>query len=260
MDARLLRRVACPATTMTSTARRAPSLFATTTSSTSPSSTSLIPHNIRIADRRYQSSANRTKRALNIAPHASFLKGGGGREKAGVGSSSGSSTQVAGALGTIENSSTTVLYNPPASAPSVYQTPFKFLPKSDPRRRQNLTTLFAKASSTTALSSSSSEPAAPALRHSNFSPAPQKYHLSERDVEEIRRLRALDPIEWSVHRIAQHFQCSPIFVMMVVRSSAEHRDATKERVAAVRARWGPIRSKARAERVKRREMLYNGEL
>lgn len=98
------------------------------------------------------------------------------------------------------------------------------------------------------------------LAHRNFEPAPQQYHLTEADVAEIRRLRAVDPIEWSVHRLAHQFQCSPIFVMMVVRSSAEHRQAKQQQVAAVRERWGPIRIKARAERVKRREMLYNGEL
>ncbi|CAK7246116.1 MAG: hypothetical protein STHCBS139747_007738 [Sporothrix thermara] len=228
------------------------------------------------ATRRYQSTANRTKRALNIAPHASFLKNGGGRDKAGAGSSSGSSSQVATTLGTIPsasgNGATTLLYNPPASAPSVYQTPFKFLPKSDPRRRSNLTALFKTApassspsssSSSSASSSSSSSsqqtPQAPELGHRSYAPTKQ-YHLTEQDVAEIRRLRALDPIEWSVHRLARHFECSPIFVMLVVRSSAEHRQAKLAQAEAARARWGPIRSKARSERVKRREMLYNGDL
>ncbi|KJR89106.1 60S ribosomal protein L20 [Sporothrix schenckii 1099-18] len=234
----------------------------TSTSSASP----LIPsHSQRLADRRHQSTANRTKRALNIAPHASFLTRGGGRDKAGAGSSSGAASEVATALGTIESksaagSTTTLLYNPPASAPSVYQTPFKFLPKSDPRRRSNLTNLFARTSSTTASTSSAPTPRAPALAHRNFAPAPQQYHLTPEDVDEIRRLRAQDPLEWSVHRLAHKFQCSPIFVMMVVRSSAEHRAAKQQQAAAARARWGPIRTKARAERVKRREMLFNGEL
>lgn len=170
--------------------------------------------------------------------------------------------QVAGTIGTIENSSTTILYNPPSSAPSVYHTPFKFLPKSDPRRRQNLTSLFSRASSSSSTTTAVApgEPGAPALRHSNYQPAAKAYHLTQDDVAEIRRLRQLDPIEWSVHRIAQHFECSPIFVMMVVRSSQEHQQQVKERVEAARSRWGAIRTKARVDRVKRREMLYNGEL
>ncbi|CAK7209558.1 hypothetical protein SBRCBS47491_000484 [Sporothrix bragantina] len=219
-------------------------------------------HTTTPADRRYQSTANRTKRALNIAPHASFLKNGGGRDKAGSGSSSGSSSQVATTLGTVPsangNGTTTLLYNPPASAPSVYQTPFKFLPKSDPRRRSNLTALF-KSTPTSSSSSSSPSPQAPELGHRSYAPTKQ-YHLTEQDVAEIRRLRTLDPIEWSVHRLARHFECSPIFVMLAVRSSAEHKQAKLAQAEAARARWGPIRSKARSERVKRREMLYNGEL
>ncbi|CAK7200965.1 hypothetical protein SEUCBS139899_003665 [Sporothrix eucalyptigena] len=219
------------------------------------------------ADRRYQSTANRTKRALNIAPHASFLKNGGGRDKFGVGSSSGSAGQVATTLGTVQSNggTTTLLYNPPASAPSVYQTPFKFLPKSDPRRRSNLTALFqgSRQSSLAGFpadsSSPTSSPTAPELPHRNYAPT-KKYHLSEEDVAEIRRLRAEDPIEWSVLRLAAKYECSPIFVMLVVRSSAEHRQAKQAEVAAARARWGPIRTKARADRMKRREMLYNGEL
>ncbi|CAK7267343.1 hypothetical protein SEPCBS119000_002500 [Sporothrix epigloea] len=209
---------------------------------------------------RYQSTANRTKRALNIAPHASFLKNGGGRDKAGTGSSSGSSSQVATTLGTIpsSNGTTTLLYNPPASAPSVYQTPFKFLPKSDPRRRSNLTAFF-KSTSSAASSSTSQSTQSPELGHRSYTPTKQ-YHLSEQDVAEIRRLRSLDPIEWSVHRLARHFECSPIFVMLVVRSSAEHRQAKLAEAEAARSRWGPIRTKARSDRLKRREMLYKGEL
>ncbi|CAK7271674.1 hypothetical protein SEPCBS57363_004744 [Sporothrix epigloea] len=212
------------------------------------------------ADRRYQSTANRTKRALNIAPHASFLKNGGGRDKAGTGSSSGSSSQVATTLGTIPSAggTTTLLYNPPASAPSVYQTPFKFLPKSDPRRRSNLTALF-KSTSFTSSSSASQAPQAPELGHRSYAPTKQ-YHLTEQDVAELRRLRTLDPIEWSVHRLARKFECSPIFVMLAVRSSPEHRQAKLAEAEAARSRWGPIRSKARSNRVKRREMLYKGEL
>ncbi|CAK7234750.1 hypothetical protein SCUCBS95973_009040 [Sporothrix curviconia] len=242
-------------------------LFTTAAASSSLSSQSicapLIPHGAAPshipADRRYQSTANRTKRALNIAPHASFLKNGGGRDKAGTGSSSGASSHVATTLGTIPaasgNGATTLLYNPPASASSVYHTPFKFLPKSDPRRRSNLTALFKSAPA----SSSPSTSQAPELGHRSYAPTKQ-YHLTEEDVAELRRLRALDPIEWSVHRLARHFECSPIFVMLAVRSSAEHRQAKLAQAEAARARWGPIRSKARSDRVKRREMLYNGDL
>ncbi|EFX01488.1 60S ribosomal protein [Grosmannia clavigera kw1407] len=196
------------------------------------------------AARRHQSTANRTKRALNIPPHASFL-----------GKTPDASS--ASVIGTLGSSSATLIYNPPASAPSVYQTPFKFLPKTDPRRRANLMSLFSSSSSP---ASSTSSPTAPVVKPRQLSADQQKYHLTEADVAEMRRLRTTDPLEWSVVRLARHFNCSPIFVMLVVRSSADHRAQIKERVDAARDRWGPIRTKARAERLKRRELLYNGEL
>ncbi len=207
-------------------------------------------HNYRPADHRYQSSARRTKRALNVKPDESFVGGAGTP------------------LGTIKappsaTSTTTLLYNPPASAPSVYQTPFKFLPKSDPRRRANLTNLFKSVSSQGPSEQSSSSLAAltsPIIPHKSYAPPPKQYHLTEEDVAEMRRLRTLDPLEWSVQRLARKFQCSPIFVMIVVRSSSEHQARRQEQLAAVRQRWGPIRTKARADRAKRLELLHNGQL
>lgn len=270
MDARLLRRVACPAAGLSSSASASATssslltrLIPTSLSSSTTVSTSLsIP-----ASRRYQSTKNRTKRALNIAPHASFAVPGSAntfrpnKHATGAASSHGA---VASVVGTVQSplspgAAATILYNPPASAPSVYQTPLKFLPKSDPRRVLNISSMFSAADSKAA-SAASPGATAPAVK-GRFKPT-ERYHLSEADVAEMRRLRAEDPTQWSVLALASKFECSPVFVMLATKRTAgeAHKTAQRERLEAVKERWGPIRTKARVERTKRREMLYNGEI
>lgn len=246
----LLRRVAgLPTQAQTMAATAATAAARTTRIHSFPLvlSSSFLPSSSLPAGRRYKATASRTKRSLNIAPHASF----GGKKFQASGASvlgkfGGSSSAAATA---------TLLYNPPASAPSVYQTPFKFLPRSDPRRKSNLMSLFASSTP-----SSSSDHLSPILPTRHLAPDRKKYHLTEADVAEMRRLRTTDPIQWSVLRLAQHFDCSAIFVMKVVQSSREHRAQIQEGIEAVRKRWGPIRTRAKEERAKRREMLFNGEL
>ncbi|TPX18065.1 uncharacterized protein E0L32_011884 [Thyridium curvatum] len=203
---------------------------------------------------RHQSSASRTKRALNIPPHPSFLT---------------SSSSSAAAPTT--QSSDHIIFNPPASAPSVYHTPFKFLPKSDPRRRANLNALFSSSTTVRFSDSSSTSPSSaaaadggavpelpPRVEHDYYRAS--RHHLSKEDVAEMRRLRAQDPLAWSVHALAKKYDCSPIFVMMVVQASQEHKDQVRARLNGIRSRWGPKKAQAREDRRKRREMLYNGEI
>ncbi len=193
---------------------------------------------------RHKSTAARTKRSLNIAPHPSFLSE----------SSSPPNTSTSGPP------TTTVVFNPPASAAPVHHTPFKFLPKTDPRRRRNLSALFERSTTLAYSTEGGSEAAAlpPRVEHEYYTS--DKYHLTPDDVAEIRRLRAEDPLEWSVLKLAEKYNCSPIFVMLVVRSSKEHREAMKAPAEAAKSRWGPIRTRAREDRRKRRAMLFKGEI
>ncbi|KAK3365820.1 mitochondrial ribosomal protein subunit L20-domain-containing protein [Lasiosphaeria ovina] len=71
---------------------------------------------------RFKSSTSRTKRALNVPPEPSFAKR--------------------------QDKTTGIIFNPPSSSPSVFNTPFKFLPKCDPRRRANLPSLFTLSTTT----------------------------------------------------------------------------------------------------------------
>ncbi|KAH7026401.1 mitochondrial ribosomal protein subunit L20-domain-containing protein [Microdochium trichocladiopsis] len=200
--------------------------LATTATSLSRQATSTTP-------RRTQATLARTKRALKIPPHPSFL--------------------------TPDSASTHIIYNPPAAAPSVFHTPFKFLPKSDPRRQANLTHLvrtnedvFSSAGSTSVL-----PPPVTRADENRFTP---RRNVTREQVEEMRALRAQDPMKWSVLKLAAKYECTPIFVMMCCKASAEHQANEKARKEAIRARWGPIRTQAREERTKRKALLLKGLL
>lgn len=178
---------------------------------------------------------------LKIAPHPDFLTPNSGQNH--------------------------IIFNPPASAPSVYHTPFKFLPKTDPRRQANLSQLFrtsgdilaggpSRTSSASAGGATGSTTLPPPSRA--YETRERKYHVTEEQVEEMRRLRTEDPVEWSVLKLAAKFECTPMFVMICCRPSREHHVKERERLEAIKARWGPKRTKARDERTKRRTLLLQG--
>ncbi|KAI1876234.1 hypothetical protein JX265_000519 [Neoarthrinium moseri] len=180
---------------------------------------------VNLTSIRSQSTTRRTKKALKIAPHPSFLDNG---------------------------TDDHIVFNPPSSAPSVYHTPFKFLPKTDPRRQANLTQLLRA-------SAPASSPSAPEVGGTPSFVAP-KHNVTAEQIEEMRALRSSDPATWSVLALAKKFQCSNYFVLMCCRANPQHRQSEKERLEAIKARWGPIRTKAREDRQKRKVMLGRGEL
>ncbi|KAK2003284.1 hypothetical protein LX36DRAFT_651262 [Colletotrichum falcatum] len=201
---------------------------------------------VSAAPRRGHKTFSRTKRSLNIPPHPDFLP-------------------AAPAAGD------TIIYNPPSAAPSVYHTPFKFLPPSDPRRRANLSSLFANSSPAAAAaatsqptppslsSSDATRPLPPALNVPSRGPKP-RYHLTREDVAEIRRLRAEDPGFWSVTALARKFDCSETFITICTPAPREHKERLERKLESVKSRWGAIRTKAREDRSRRKEMLFRGEL
>ncbi|KAK2068324.1 hypothetical protein P8C59_002967 [Phyllachora maydis] len=211
---------------------------------TAPSPPSLYAR----ATRRHASSAKRTKRALNLPPHPSFL------------------TSHDDKLGT------RIIFNPPASEASVYHTPFKFLPKTDPRRRANLSSLFGKSTAVAASPGPASPTTAlaePAVTDAAVLPenlplatkgVPKKYTVTEADLHEMRRLRALDPATYSVATLAQRFNCTKLFIQMCCSSSREHKEQMQKLKEEKESRWGPRKKAAVAARRRRTEMLYNGEL
>ncbi|ROT41429.1 hypothetical protein SODALDRAFT_271197 [Sodiomyces alkalinus F11] len=205
----------------------------------------LSAHGTTVTRRSHQ-TFSRTKRALNIAPHPAFT------------------TSPAG-------NSNTIIFNPPAAEPSVHHTPQKFLPKSDPRRKHaDLAALFASpyaAPGTVPSSSSTTTTTTTADADAGLPPALDfpsrnnpRYHLTREDVAEIRRLRAEDPARWSVNRLAKKFDCSEVFITICTPAPRDHKENLERKLEAVKRRWGAIRTKARVERAKRKDMLFRGEL
>jgi hypothetical protein len=171
---------------------------------------------------RSKATASRTRRSLNISPHPSFL-------------APDSSQQ-----------SDHIIFNPPASVPSVYHTPFKFLPKTDPRRRANLAKIFESHFAPTTGGAAAVTTDLPTL------PSQHKYNprfdargpITKAEVEEMRRLREEDPHKWNVAALSEKYAIPHIFVMMCCQAPKEKLEFERKKMELIRQRWGPIRAKA----------------
>ena len=141
----------------------------------------------------------------------------------------------------------TIIFHPPPSAPSPDQTPPLFLPTSDPRK-----TLLAQSHTFNNPYASGARPLPPPVRA--LAPEEKKYHLSEEDISEIRRLRAEDPWEWTVPRLAEKFGCSKIFINIAAPASTERREWGLALHQRYRDRWGNKKKDAVSDRHKRREL------
>ncbi|GFP57020.1 54S ribosomal protein L20, mitochondrial [Trichoderma asperellum] len=186
---------------------------------------------------RGHKTTTRTKRALKIAPHDSFLP---------------SRTSAAAA--------DSIIYNPPSSEASPEHTPFIFLPRNDPRRQAILRLRSNSGGDPTAYDSSSitaESDLPPEMRYKRRQP---KYNLTKEHIEEMRRLRSEDPLTWSVQKLARKFECSTVFVQMAAPAPPEHLQWLKAKMDRKMERWGPKRTQAREDRKRRAEMLYRGEL
>ena len=177
--------------------------------------------------RRHESSSRRTTKRLRTKPDPSFT-----------------------ATITPSQIRDHIVFNPPSSAPSPYHTPAIFLPPSDPRR---------------ALLAQSHEHANPFVDPEKRLPPPvrkteeKKYHLKPEDIEEIRRLRTLDPFMNTRKKLAEKFGCSEFFVGMVCEASKERKEQQVKILENIKSRWGKKRTYAREDRQKRRELWYRDE-
>lgn len=187
-----------------------------------------------IITKRGHKTTARTKRALKIAPHDSFLP----------------------SRTTAFPAADSIIYNPPASEASPAHTPFIFLPRSDPRRMALLRMRNNPGAPPLAADSAAAQ-LPPQMRYKHRNP---RYNLSPEDVAEMQKLRASDPIQWSVGRLAQKFNCSEVFVKMAAPASQEHHEWLKTKLERKTARWGPKKTQARDDRKRRAGMVYRGEL
>jgi hypothetical protein len=168
--------------------------------------------------RRHESSARRAKHRLNVKPDPSFLSNNSPQQDH-------------------------IIFNPPSSAPSVFHTPLLFLPKEDKRKQ-----LFA---------STLARPATPSRLPpviSKFAPVGIRHHLKDTDIAEIQRLRASDPEKWTALRLSKKFNCTKVFIQMCAQAPAEKVERDKLKLEVQKSRWGPKKTMAREDRLKRREL------
>ncbi|ATY65798.1 60S ribosomal [Cordyceps militaris] len=215
-----------------SAARPASSLLATAARHTQPRLAVLTGAPTQC---RGHKTTARTKRALKIAPHDSFLP-----------------DRAAGLFPAAD----AIIYNPPASEASPAHTPFLFLPPSDPRRAA-----VTRMRASTGLAAGTAAPPRPgaAMRYPRRADQP-RYHLSAEQVQEMRRLRDEDPLTWSVQALARRFDCSPIFVQIAAPAPASHTAWLQEQQSRREGRWGNKKTAAREDRKRRAELMYRGEL
>ncbi|MCJ1273972.1 hypothetical protein MMC21_001765 [Puttea exsequens] len=172
---------------------------------------------------RYESTARRTTKRLRTKPDSSFT----------------SSIKP-------EHLHDYIVFNPPSSAPSPYHTPPAFLPSNDPRRK-----LLAQ-SHQHANPYTSPDRKLPPMIKSRI-PQERRYHLTEEDFTEIRRLRSLDPYKWTKKQLAEKFDCSENLVAMLAPHEAKRQNDEKE-LERIKLRWGKRKRYAREDRQKRKDM------
>lgn len=192
--------------------------------------------------RRDQSTYARTRKALRVKPDPSFLP---------------SKTEL----------QDHIIVNPPSSLASVYHTPSKFLPKSDPRRR--LHSLASPAPAVLAPTNTSTAPTGalstiaalrrrPAALTAKSLPSvrpeqEKRYHLAQPQIDEIRRLRVEDPRKWTRMALAEKFECSQFFISLCC-SAPERKDDAATQLAEIKSRWGRRKTEARLQRSERKKM------
>lgn len=210
-----------------------------------------LPTLLPVITVRGHKTAARTKRALKVAPHDSFLPDRSTPMPTPVSSGSSSST----------GRGDHIIYNPPASEASPFHTPFLFLPQNDPRRAALVRMRISHAATLTptggahAVTSEADLP--PQMKYTRRTAS---YNLDEAAMQEMKRLRQEDPATWTVKALATKFNCSPIMVSIAAPAPAEHTKWREAKIDRQRERWGPIKTKAREDRQRRAEMLYHGEL
>jgi len=179
---------------------------------------------------RSVATARRTRQVLRVPPHSSFTE----------------------SVETTDH----IIFNPPSSAPNVYHTPSKFLPKNDPRRKLHMLAQqqLQAAAATTAQMTAPKSRLPPPIRP----PYEKKYHLTQKEIDEIRRLRAEDPHKWTRVRLAEKFDCSQFFVSLCA-SAPQVKEARDLELEAVKSKWGRQKQDAREERQRRKEGWGRGD-
>lgn len=190
---------------------------------------------------RTKATAARTKRAANIPPHPSFLDHDSQQQQ------------------------DTIVFNPPAASASVYHTPFKFLPKTDPRRRANLASLFESHFGVHATADGLANlPEVRLTREKNMEGNTERRDrtpITKELIAEIRALRKNDPYTWSVRALSYKYALPFNLIMAATGNSVPQKSEFERRKKALlEERYSPAKRKAMEDRKRRAEMLARGDL
>jgi hypothetical protein len=175
------------------------------------------------SSRQNQESYRRAKQRSNIPPNPSFLNSNDSPQR------------------------NHIIFNPPSAAPSVFNTPLKFLPKEDKRRELLAATQARLAPAPTRLP--------PPVKKPKQVP---HHHLSDADIAEIQRLKREDGTVWTNKKLARKFNCSTMFISICSSQCGADDSAwmasEKKRLDLVKEKWGPRRRMAHEDKLKRMEM------
>ena len=188
-----------------------------------------FPRTLIRVSRRHESSARRTTKRLRVKPSASFT-----------------------ANIPPEQSNDHIVFNPPFSAPSPYHTPPAFLPPNDPRRE-----LLRESHTHTNPYRDPGKQLPPPINKKEE--VPKRYHLTDKEIEEIRQLRGEDPERWTQTTLAEKYNCSEYFVGIVAPVTKARLEAHHRKKEEVEARWGRRRTYAREDRQRRKDMWGRDE-
>ena len=131
-----------------------------------------------------------------------------------------------------------VVYNPPSSAPTPYQTPSAFLPAKDARRNAPWNQQNHDIGSMPPLAT----------------PTEKTYNLTKAEISEIQNLRLEDPEKWTRKALAKKFNCSPFFISMVSKPASERQVEMDRRLGIIQSGWTDHRANARKDRARRRNL------
>lgn len=151
-----------------------------------------------------------------------------------------------------------VEYNPPRSMPGVESTPRLFVPQE--HRAQIPTT--SKQARHLSMEGQEAPVLPPPVRPERLARrarerAEQK-PISPEQVQEMQSLRNSDPAQWTASKLAARFGCSPLIVQILAPAPAAWVQQMEKKHAMRRLHWGPRKTRARQDRIKRLHLWQIG--
>lgn len=139
-----------------------------------------------------------------------------------------------------------LIHNPPASMPSIKETPKAFLPKNDPRLK-----IFAGKFKTYTRAELDEMPLIYATLKDNS--------LTPELVEQIVTLRAENPDKWSIAKLAAKFNVDAKKVNVITGVSKEKQAQVLDQLKELKSHWPVKKLHAREDVVRRKHMWLSNK-